>query len=69
MYKWVAINFRNSYQNYYSGHTCIRFQEGASSAIGSVDTEQSAPINIIWFSVDDEKTRPTRLRIATEGWH
>jgi len=47
--------------------TCTRFQLGASSATGSVDTEQSAPINIIWFSLDDEKIWPIKLRIAAEA--
>jgi len=48
-------------------HTCTRFQLGASSATGSVATEQSDPINNIWFSVDVENIWPIKLRMPGEA--
>ena len=47
--------------------TCTIFQWGVSSATGSVDTEQSDPIIIIWFSTD--VTWWMKLRVAAEARH
>ena len=68
-YKFDYSYIRSYILPSYVAHTCTIFQKGASSATGSVATEQPAPIIIIWVSADVENIWSIKLRVACKARH